>query len=507
MKNNTVKNLVNQVKKALANKSSFSAFERAYADNNGNLIARSMDHNADIYIFVAGIVEALEAQNKVYTKDALTLAADTGIFKGGSELPENCQDFYNLPVEDFTKVCEIPADDLKAAAYTASKDGSRAVLTGLHLTPGGKLESCDGFRAYRKRIPMLNEDALNDFEKVNGLLLSAAAAAYGFKGNVEIYAGNNYLRLEDESGLTMFVRKLAGQYVNMDAIFVNNYKVSNVATIKDKKAITAALKTAKAVQSKADRNERGIYIRFRRDFLDYYIPALDVFGSVEAKTEAIDTDFFILLNPAFLYDAIINQNCITIETQPSKHAPVFISGSDYNKALVLPIRDDGGNPFENYHPDTAATTAAPDPEPTPEKEAEAIRTLNEKQHAENHYTNIGKEEIKAEIERQEADAAAEQEAPTEAEAPAENIAKQAAEKLEIVKREIVKNTPPEVIKAREFYKQLRACNFTPTEYQEADAEIIYKNNKSVLQPIAKQAGGLYIDTLSIIAAIMSIYDN
>lgn len=471
MKNN-IKNLVNQVKKALANKSSFTAFERAYADNNGNLIARSMDHNADIYIFVAGIVEALEAQNKVYTKDALTLAADTGIFKGGSELPENCQGFYNLPVEDFTKVCEIPADDLKAAAYTASKDGSRAVLTGLHLTPGGKLESCDGFRAYRKRIPMLNEDALNDFEKVNGLLLSAIVAAYGFKGNVEIYAGHNYLRLEDGSGLTMFVRKLAGQYVNMDAIFVNNYKVSNVATIKDKKAIAAALKTAKAVQSKADRNERGIYIRFRRDYLDYYIPALDVFGSVEAKTEAIDTESYILLNPAFLYDAIINQDCITIETQPSKHAPVFISGSDYNKALVLPIRDDGGNPFENYHPDTAAAPAAPDPEPTPEKEAEA-----------------------------------EQEAPTEAEAPAENIAKQAAEKLEIVKREIVKKTPPEVIKAREFYKQLRACNFTPTEYQEADAEIIYKNNKSVLQPIAKQAGGLYIDTLSIIAAIMAVYND
>ena len=92
----------------------------------------------------------------------------------------------------------------------------------------------------------------------------------------------------------------------------------------------------------------------------------------------------------------------------------------------------------------------------------------------------------------------------ESEAAASAAADDLPEKLEIVKRETI---APEVIRARAFYKELTAARFTPSVYQETEAEAIYKNNRDILHPIARKAGGLYIDTLAIIAAIMAAADD
>lgn len=129
-----VKNLVNAVKKALDKKASFAAGYNAYANSNGDLIARDIrDCNTDITVFVAGIVEDVTKREKIYSIDALTLAADTGIFAGGVETPENFAEYYEIPAENFREVVTISGDDLKAAAYSLSKDGSRPILTGIHL--------------------------------------------------------------------------------------------------------------------------------------------------------------------------------------------------------------------------------------------------------------------------------------------------------------------------------------------------------------------------------------
>lgn len=80
----------------------------------------------------------------------------------------------------------------------------------------------------------------------------------------------------------------------------------------------------------------------------------------------------------------------------------------------------------------------------------------------------------------------------------------AAEKLEIVKREEI---TPEIAKARNIYKRLVNCGFKPSKMQELETDIIYQENKEKLQPIARRAGGMYVDTLSIIAAIMAIYSD
>ena len=496
MKNN-IKALVNQVKKALANKASFGAFEKAYADVNGGLVARSIKDNADIMIFVGGIVSDLEARNKVYDKNALTLAAETGIFKGGADLPENYADVYELPTEEFLKVGEIAADDLKAAAYTASADNTRQVLTAVHIAENGMIESCDGFRAYRKQGAALNPEALTDFEKVNGLLISAAAAAYGFKGKIQVFTSEKYIKLEGADGLTLFVRKLEGQYINLETIYKENYKVSGAAVIKNIKEFAPILKTAAA--AKEGRARGSICLRIRSGYIDYYIPSLDIFGSIEAETEVNNPDFYITLNPKFLTDAIINQGCNKIEFQDSKQAPIYISGADNNKALVLPIRDANESPFErmdaeaNKAPEiqeAEAPTAAAEavtPAADPEKEAEAIAAINARQNIENKFVNIDAEAVKKEME-------------SEAAAAADDL----PEKLEIVKRETI---APEVIRARAFYKELTAARFTPSVYQETEAEAIYKNNRDILHPIARKAGGLYIDTIAIIAAIMAAADD
>lgn len=461
---NTIKNLINQVKKALANKSGVAVFEQAYADGNGNLLARSLKDNADILVFVGGIIEDMTARQKMYNKDALTLAADTGIFKGGTEVLEGYPDIFTTPNENFTPVCKISVDDLKAAAYTASKDNTRPVLTGINFTPDGIMQSVDGFRAYRKKCEPLNFKALNDFEKEHGFILSAAAAAYGFKGVISVSLSSKYIRLEDTAGLVLFVRKIDGQFVNLETIYKTDGKPTNTAKIKAVKEFTSVLKTAKAAQSKAERNQRGVFLRLREGAIDYYIPVLDIYGTIEAETDINAGETTALFNPSYLYDAIANQNCCVFEMQTEHYKPVFIRNTanrfEMNgDALVLPIRHDELAPFEKYdkeRKEAAEKKQQPTPAADPEKEA-----------------------------------------PQEAAAP--------VEKLEIVKREEI--TPPEVVKARRYYKQMRACNFKPTAIQEAEAETIYKLNREQLQPIARKAGNLYIDTLSIIAAIMSVYDN
>lgn len=494
---NTIKNLINQVKKALTVKSSLpeAISNAAYIDKDGGIIAHDFNKHGepdhDIVIFIGGIVEDIAKREKLYNKDALTLAADTGIFNGGYEMPEAYANLFKAPAEDFKKVGEIPAEDFKAAAYAASGDNSRPVLTCIHIAASGKIEAVDGFRAYRKECKPLNIDALTDDDiKIrDGLMIPARVAAYGLKGDIEIFNSEKYIKFVDDCGITLYIRKLnTGNFINLDAIYTGKYASHTAATVTLKKSnlkeFGAVLKTA--ASSKENGRRGTIILRTRKNKLDYYIPGLEIFGSVEAEaTGETSPDYYIELNPRYLYDAIINQGGDTIILPDSKQSPVYCNAGGMS-ALCLPIRGDRYYPFEKY--DQEAKAAA-------EKEAEAIKRLNEQQHAENKFTNIGEKEIKAEIDRQEAAAAPEKEATQEA----------PAEKLEIVKREEI--TPPEVVKARRFYKQMRACNFKPTAIQEAEAETIYKLNREQLQPIARKAGNLYIDTLSIIAAIMSVYDN
>lgn len=487
----TIKNLINQVKKAIDNKASLPALTKAYVNNNGDVIARNLS-DVDLIVFIGGIVEDIASREKLYSKDALTLAADTGIFKGGNELPENCIDLYKLPEDHFEFVVDIPVEDFKAAAYTVSKDNSRRVLTGIHLNNKlSVIESVDGFRAYRKKIAYMNTSSLNTFELDNGLLIPGAAAAFGFKGKLAIYNGDKYIKLVDDCGVTVYTRKLEGQYINLEAVYNRNDYEKNkpivTAKIKDVKTLASVLKTAISSRDKYDK--RGIAIRTGKNCIEYYIQSLEIFGRIEAETEATPEDYYIVLNPKFLQDAIINQGGNIIELPKTMQAPAFCVNDDGMEALVLPIRADS-NPFENVKAEAPAevTEATPeavaeDPEAlTPEAEAEAIASINEKQNKENRFVNVTAEDVKKE---------------------AEAIA---AEKLEIVSND-PEAIPPEVVRAKAIYKKLLSVNFTPTALQEAETDVIYKANKEALTPIAKRAGGLYMDTLSIIAAIMAIYSD
>jgi len=487
---NTIKALVNQVKKALTTKSSLPEMisNSAYVDENGAIIAhdfntRRNEPDHDIIIFVAGIVEDVAKREKLYNKDALTLAGDTGIFNGGKELPEAYADLYKVPADSFEYVTTIPADDLKAAAAVVSQDRTRPVLTTIHIDVKGLyIEAVDGFRAYRKKlVKAVDIDGLSAFERDNGLLISGRAADYGFKGLITVYNSEKYIKLADDNGITLFVRKLnVGQHINLDAIYEGrgSYKRMNNdihARVIDVKGFASVLKTATGAKDYTRRSM--IAIRTRKGFIDYCITALDLCGSIEAETEATPEGFNAIFNAKYLYDAIVNQDCNVLEISKENNAPMYITNNDAC-ALVLPIR--GGNEtdyFKDYKPEAITETA--EAADDPEKEAEAIRTLNEKQNNENHFTNISREDVKQEIEKQ------------EAEAPADDP----------------ETIPPEVQEARTIYKRLIACNFTPSKVQEAEADAIFTAYRDRLAPIARKAGGLYIDTLSIIAATMAAYND
>ena len=399
---NTVKNLINQVKKALDNKAVIPATAYAYADKNGALIARSMKNNADITIFIAGIVEDVTKREKLYNKDALTLAADTGIFNGGRELAEILREWFTIPAEDFTPAGTIPADDLKAAAISASADNTRPVLTVVHIAPDGYIEGCDGFRAYRKKGAALDPNALKTpFEQSNGLNISAAVAAFGFKGNIEISNGDKFIRITD-GNLIIYARKIEGHYINLDTVLEKSARRrANEITAKviDRKGFNAVLKTAAA--AKGDYNRADIVIKTRKGFIDYYIRALNIYGSIEAETEATPEGFNITLNARYLHDAITKQDgyILEIETDTTA-APVHIVGDNGVKAIVLPIRDDRGYYFTEYDASQEAPAKpekVEEPAADPEKEAAAIRALNEKQNRENNFVNIDAEAVRNQI--------------------------------------------------------------------------------------------------------------
>lgn len=524
---NTIKALVNQVKKALTTKSSLPELisNSAYVDGDGAIIAHDMSrHNApdhDIIIFVAGIVEDVAKREKLYNKDALTLAGDTGIFNGGKELPEAYADLYKTPADNFSYITTIPADDFKAASYCVSDNTARPVLTNIHInTKELYIEAVDGFRAYRKKlVKAVDVDALTPFERDNGLMIPGRAAAYNFKNDIAVYTSEKYIKLVSDDGMTLFIRKPdAGQFVNLSSIYEGrgSYKRMNndiKARIIDIKGFTSVLKTATGARDYTGRSM--IAIRTRKGFIDYYIEALDLFGSIEAETEATPAGFNNLFNARYLYDAIANQECSTLEISDSATAPVYITGTGEACALVLPIR--GGSDFdrfENYKPEAAAEAK---PEAKPEapakenyfrvsdnlmtgmtdEEKEALKRINDRQHAENRFTNIDADDIRAEVERMRTEKAAQ-----EQEAPATD-----PETTTEATEEAPETIPPEVQEARKIYKRLIACKFTPSKVQEAEADAIYTAYKDKLAPIARKAGGLYIDTLSIIAATMAAYND
>lgn len=526
---NTIKALVNQVKKALTTRSPLPEIisNSAYIDNTGAIIAHDFntklnapDH--DIMIFIAGVVEDVAKREKLYSKDALTLAASTGIFNGGKELPEAYADYYKTPADNFSYITTIPAEDFKAAAYCVSDNTARPVLTNIHInTKELYIEAVDGFRAYRKRlVKAVDVDALTPFERENGLMIPGRAAAYNFKNDIAVYTSEKYIKLVSDDGMTLFIRKPdAGQFINLSSIYEGrgSYKRMNNdihARIIDTKGFTSALKAAAA--AKDNHGHYTIALRTRKGFIDYYIEALDLFGSIEAETEATPAGFNNLFNARYLYDAIANQECNTLEISDSATAPVYITGTGEACALVLPIR--GGSDFDrfaNYKPEAAAEAK---PEETAKKkfletpdafltdytdnEKEALKRINDRQNAAGRFENITREDVKREAEAIAAEKAAQEAAAQEQEAPAADPEKEAE-----APADDPETIPPEVQEARTIYKRLIACNFTPSKVQEAEADAIYTAYKDKLAPIARRAGGLYIDTLSIIAATMAAYND
>jgi len=474
----TINTLVNQVKRVISNKSSVPALEKAYINNNGDLIAS----NIEITAFIAGVFQDVAAENlnKLYNKDALTVYAKTGVLAGGVDLPESATACFKIPEEDFTTICTVTPETLKGVNTCISKNESRPALTGFNINMNtGFIESVDGFRAYRAPVDIVG--------RVNkSVVIPGFAGSFSYKGNIEIAAGEKYARLTDTvTGLIVYARLLnAAQFVNLDAIYEKNGNYKTV-TIKGLETLKPFLQAA----IKANRSERGAgatFLRFKDNRLDYSIPGIDICGSLE--TDASDMEAAAACyNPAFLLDAITAAGETVVYSLKNMNGPLTFGKVGGPEALILPIREDSytvndafkkidiiGNKQqetetrtpEETRPDNITATPARDlnnnapetPAPAPTV-SEVVNELNEKQNKENHFVNITPEDVK----RQQA-----------------------------------------IKAAQGYYKALQGYKLT--SLQEITATAIYKANKAILQPIARQAGGLYIDIIAITAAITAAND-
>ena len=455
----TINTLVNQVKKVISNKSTIPALEKAYINSNGDIIAS----NIEITAFISGVFQDVAAENlnKLYNKDALTVYAKTGVLAGGVDLPESATACFKIPEEDFITICTVTPETLKGVNTCISKNESRPALTGFNINMNtGFIESVDGFRAYRAPVDIVG--------RVNkSVIIPGFAGSFSYKGNIEIAAGEKYARLTDTvTGLVVYARLLnVAQFVNLNAIYEKNGNYKTV-TVKGLETIKPFLQAA----IKANRAERGTgatFLRFNGSKLDYAIPGLDIFGSLETDINNM-TPAAACYNPAFLLDAITAAGETVVYSLNNMNGPLTFGKAGGPEALILPIRCDvydvngafkkidiiGNKQQETETPEETRPdniTAAPAPAPAA---SEAVKELNEKQQRENHYVNINPEDVK----RQQA-----------------------------------------ITAAQAYYKALQGYKLT--SLQEITATAIYKANKAVLQPIARQAGGLYIDSLSIMAAI------
>lgn len=449
----TINTLVNQVKKVIDSKAAGGVLDKAYVNGNGDIIAANYNDRS-IIAFIAGVFAdaAAENLNKLYSKDSLSLYTKTGALVGGADLPENYKDAFVIPEDNYTVLCTVTPETLKNTAATVSRDNTRPYITGFHInTEDRYIESVDGFRSYREPVDIVGSVDTH-------VIIPGITASYGYKGNIEIAAGAKYARLTDTvTGFTVYTRLINGPYVQLSKIY--SYNNTRAVTVKDLDTITPYLKAA----CKLDRKERQVYIRIKGGRLDYAIPPLDVYGSLETESRELP-EGAAAYNPLYLMDAIAAAgNTLVYSTSGMRNGPLMVGKAGGPEALLLPIREDEytvNAAFEKLDSRTPAPAADPDnteTETTPE--AAAVAAINEAQNKENRFTNISPEDVK----RQQA-----------------------------------------ITAAQAYYKALHGYKLT--SLQELTATAIYKANKAVLQPIARQAGGLYIDSIAIIAAITAAAD-
>lgn len=508
----TINTLVNQIKKVIVNKSSIPEASKAYVNSNGDIIASNYTDRG-IVAFIAGVFAdaAADNLNKLYSKDSLSLYTKTGTLVNGSTLPENCAGYFEIPEDNFKLVCTVTPETLKTVSEVVSRDMTRAYLTGFNVnTEGNYIEACDGFRAYREPI---NTAAHIDHD----LIIPGIAASYVYKGNIEIAAGEKWARLTDTiTGFIVYARYVTeGRYVNLHQIYEKSYKYHAV-TVKDLESIAPYLKAA----CKLEREARLTYIRFKDSRLDYAIPALNVYGSLE--TDGHEAGAAGAYNSAYLSDAITAAgNTFVYNPDSMMHGPLTVGKAGGPEALLLPIRCDawevsdvfkpldivGNRQQEETRADNTETTPAPDPDNvTPEETKQEAPAPDLPNNEETNAPEVNQEDNRPEeVNREEAPDVIQEETTTPEAAAVAAINEKQNKDNHFV------NISPEDVKrqqaitaAQAYYKALRG--YKVSTIQAITAEAIYQANRDILQPIARRAGGLYIDNIAIIAAITAAAD-
>ena len=473
----------------IAKKIAKKALIPAYITPAGAIVAFNDDASI---LFTAEVEAALQDTGKTYTPAALEYTTKSGIFAGG-EVATN-GDCYEIPADNFAPVCTVDISILKHIANYASKDTTRPILTGFHIG-GGYIEACDGFRATRYKIDTAPDVNIN---------IPAAVLAYGgLKKAVTIEAGTKYARITCDTGAVFYARLLAGNFINLEAIY--NTNTTRHAVTFNNKALLSFVDTMRGLKDPESKYRPApLLFKLSGNKLIVAFDSSTVGGYKEFSITGNDNNyiFTVAINPEYVYTAL-KGGADTINFEDNKTAaPVIFTDSTAAgySSLVLPIRlssyevEEIINMVKPAAPaEVNQDTATTDREPVEDTAADSITEAPAP--------------VAVAAEDPTPDTAPDTSTPHAVEDAPAAVAEDRKEDTPPAAPAIPENIYNAVYKAACMILALKKRNYTPTpaavEYSEAYA----REHKAIINQMQKARGHIYTTGLELIAAVYTIQNG
>lgn len=463
----------------IAKKITKKAFIPAYITPAGAIVAFNDDASI---LFTAEVEAALQDTSKTYTPAALDYTSKSGIFAGG-EIATNT-DCYDIPVDEFAPVCTVDVSILKHIANYASKDDTRPILTGLHIG-GGYIEACDGFRATRYQIDTAPDVSIN---------IPAAVLAFGgLKKAVTIEAGKKYARITSDTGAVFYTRLLAGNFINLEAIYDTN-NTRHAITFNNRELLSFV----DAMRGLKDPDNRyrpaPLLFKLSGNRLIVAFNSDTVNGYKEFNITGNDNEyiFTVAINPEYVYTAL-KGGADTINFEDNKNAApvIFTESTDTGfNSLVLPIRF---SPYEVEDIINKVKPAAPaeviQDAPAPDREPVEDITAD---------SSIIEAPAPVAAEDPTPDTAPDTSTPDAVEDPADDTPAPPAIP------EAIYNA---VYKAACMIVALKKRNYTPTPAAVDYSEAYAREHKDIINQMQKARGHIYTSGVELIAAVYTIQNG
>jgi len=356
----------NKVLKVLPRGISLPVLEKLYIETTKDQKIKMIAYNFEsvIVVEIEGSVieegkalinqETIKLINKIKTNDLV-------IFNDGKITVKNKEiEYYNnndpeeYPEVDFSNECNIIAfsttekelSELLNVKYAGSKDEARPLFISVVINKD-YFFSCDNYRIARKKIPFKNSItdeyilSLKSIETLDKLL------NLNKKQNkkVELYVPENkeclFVMFIIDNSIKFFVRRLDGKYIDVNKIWVNEFKGS--ITVKKEQLLNELnfvkdIAGNKQILFNQNSNRNEIYLTVSKSSKEkYHLPKSNI-KNVNIKLDCITEGKFneFILDYKYVCDAVNNvKNDNVTFNLAGLYQPVIIGNEDF----ILPIKD------------------------------------------------------------------------------------------------------------------------------------------------------------------------